>query len=131
MRKALIKDTEIVNIIEADGTYTPPVGHSVVDAQTGWAIGGFWDGTVYTPSPEQAEEIRRRGLSQGDRVDEDIIAPFLNVIRSPTGHIIRAVLETLLDGINIERVDRGASAISMSQATDSIRAKLILTYKDN
>lgn len=129
MRKALIETDLIVNFIEADGGYTPPSGHSVADAQPGWEVGGLWDGATYTPSPDQAEATRRRGLSVEDEVDEDILKPFISAVRSPIGHITRAVFETLVDAINIERVARGASAIPMSTAIASVKAKLVANRK--
>lgn len=130
MRKALINSANIiVNIIEADNTYVPPFNFTVVNAELTWTIGGMWDGTTYTLSPKQTEQARQSGLPIEDRIDEDILKPFMESVNSPVGHMIKALFETLLNAINVEREARGAPVITKKAAVDLVKTKLIKTYK--
>ena len=59
MRKAVIENGIVTNIIEASASYAPD-GVILVDA-TGAGIGGGWDGAVFTPAPPiPIEEERER-----------------------------------------------------------------------
>lgn len=54
-RRALIEDItgDVKNVIELkDGvTWSPPVGHSIQDADANAEPGGHWDGLVFTRKP--------------------------------------------------------------------------------
>lgn len=64
MKKAIVRDGIVVNIVElpnfwtgAEGQWQPPPRAQAVDLAPGAAIGGTWDGTAYMPPAAPAPTV--------------------------------------------------------------------------
>jgi hypothetical protein len=88
MRKAVVKDGVVVNVIEWEegSTWKPPEGAVLLDALNA-NVGDVWDGKQFKPRPPTPEEIVA-GKRQ-EALDRAVQAILANAGTSPWGRILK------------------------------------------